>query len=158
MELRHFRYFSAVAEDLSFRRAARRLHVSEPALSQQIGDLEDELGLRLFDRNSRRVELTEVGRVFLVGARRALVSAEEAIAHAKEAAAGDRGRLSIGTLGPVTHAFLPDALARFRELFPLVEVTVLHMDNRTQTDALVNGSIMLGIGYPSQNMDESETL
>jgi DNA-binding transcriptional LysR family regulator len=158
MELRHLRYFSAVAEDLSFRRAARRLHVSEPALSQQIGDLEDELGLRLFDRNSRRVELTEVGRVFLVGARRALVSAEEAIAHAKEAAAGDRGRLSIGTLGPVTHAFLPDALARFRELFPLVEVTVLHMDNRTQTDALLNGSIMLRIGYPGLNMDESETL
>jgi len=158
MELRHLRYFSAVAEDLSFRRAARRLHVSEPALSQQIGDLEDELGLRLFDRNSRRVELTEVGRVFLVGVRRALVNAEEAIAQAKEAAAGDRGRLSIGTIAPVTHAFLPDALARFRELFPLVEVTVRHMDNRTQTDALLNGSIMLGIGYPGLNMDESETL
>src|SRR6516165_279584 len=158
MELRHLRYFAAVAEDLSFRRAARRLHVSEPALSQQIGDLEDELGLRLFDRNSRRVALTEVGRVFLVGARCALVSVEKAIAQAKEAAAGDRGRLSIGTIAPITYAFLPDALARFRELFPLVEVSVSHMDNRTQTDALLNGTIMLGIGYPSLSMEESDLL
>ena len=158
MELRHLRYFSAVAEDLSFRRAARRLHVSEPALSQQIGDLEDELGLRLFDRNSRGVELTEVGRVFLVGVRRALVSVEKAIAQAKEAAAGDRGRLSIGTIAPITQAFLPDALARFRELFPLVEVSVSYMDNRTQTDALLNGTIMLGIGYPSLSMEESDLL
>jgi DNA-binding transcriptional LysR family regulator len=158
MELRHLRYFSAVAEDLSFRRAARRLHVSEPALSQQIGDLEDELGLRLFDRNSRGVELTEVGRVFLVGARRALVSVEKAIAQAKEAAAGDRGRLSIGTIAPITQAFLPDALARFRELFPLVEVSVSYMDNRTQTDALLNRTIMLGIGYPSLSIEESDLL
>jgi LysR family hca operon transcriptional activator len=83
MELRHLRYFAAVAEDLSFRRAARRLFVSEAALSQQIGDLEDELGLKLFNRNSRRVELTEVGHVFLVGARRTLVSAQEAVVQAK---------------------------------------------------------------------------
>jgi LysR family transcriptional regulator, hca operon transcriptional activator len=83
MELRHLRYFAAVAEDLSSRRAARRLFVSEAALSQQIGDLEDKLGLKLFNRNSRRVELTEVGRVFLVGARRTLVSAQEAVVQAK---------------------------------------------------------------------------
>jgi DNA-binding transcriptional LysR family regulator len=158
MELRHLRYFAAVAEDLSFRRAARRLFVFEPALSQQIGDLEDELGLKLFDRNSRKVQLTEIGLVFLAGAKRTLASAEEAVARAKEAAAGARGRLSIGTIGPVTQAFLPDALARFRELYPLVEVSVLHMDNRTQHDALLNGSIMLGIGYPSQNPDEAEAL
>jgi DNA-binding transcriptional LysR family regulator len=83
MELRHLRYFAAVAEDLSFRRAARRLFVSEAALSQQIGDPEDELGLKLFNRNSRRVELTEVGRVFLAGAGRTLVSAQEAVVQAK---------------------------------------------------------------------------
>ena len=82
-ELRHLRYFAAVAEDLSFRRAARRLFVSEAAVSQQIGGLEDELGVKLFNRNSRRVELTEVGRVFLVGARRTLVSAQEAVVQAK---------------------------------------------------------------------------
>jgi DNA-binding transcriptional LysR family regulator len=66
--------------------------------------------------------------------------------------------LTIGTIAPVTHAFLPDALAQFRELFPLVEVTVLHMDNRTQAEALLDGSIMLGIGYPALDMDESGML
>ena len=79
MELRHLRYFVAVAEALSFRKAARRLSVSAAALSQQVADLENELGLKLLNRNSRRVELTEVGRVFLGGARRTLVSAQEAV-------------------------------------------------------------------------------
>ena len=157
MELRHLRYFVTVAEDLSFRRAAERLHLSHPTLTKQIGDLEDELGLKLFNRNPRRVELTEVGRGFLVAARRTLVSAQQAIAHAHEVATGERGRLSIGTMTPLTNAFLPDALTRFRELFPLVEVTVLNMTNRAQVDALLNGSIMLGIGYSGLSLDESLT-
>ena len=158
MELRHLRYFVAVAEALSFRKAAGRLSVSEPAVSQQVADLEGELGLKLFNRDSRRVELTEVGRVFLRGARRTLASAKEAVAQAEEAAAGERGRLSIGSIGPLVHAFLPDALARFREHFPLVEVTVLNMDDRTQVEALANGTIMLGIGWGGPNLAESESL
>lgn len=158
MELRHLRYFVAVAEELSFRKAAGRLSVSEPAISQQVADLEDELGVKLFNRDSRRVELTEVGRVFLRGARRTLASAKEAMAQAQEAATGERGRLSIGSIGPLVHAFLPNALARFRERFPLVEVTVLNMDNQTQLEALENGKIMLGIGYASPNLAECESL
>jgi DNA-binding transcriptional LysR family regulator len=155
MELRHLRYFVTVAELLSFRRAAERLHLSHPTLTKQIGDLENELGLKLFNRNPRRVELTEVGREFLVDARRTLVSAQQAIAHAHEVTTGERGRLAVGTMTPLTNAFFPDALARFRELFPLVEVTVLHMNNRDQVDALLNGSIMLGIGYSGPSLDES---
>jgi DNA-binding transcriptional LysR family regulator len=155
MELRHLRYFVTVAEDLSFRRAAERLHLSHPTLSKQIGDLENELGLKLFNRNPRRVELTEVGRGFLVEARRTLVSAQQAIARAHEVATGERGRLTIGTIASTTYAFLNDALAQFRELFPLVEVTVLHMNNLAQIDALLNGSIMLGIAYPGLGLDES---
>jgi DNA-binding transcriptional LysR family regulator len=139
MELRHLRYFVAVAEELSFRRAAHRLHVSHPALSQQVHDLENELGLKLFERNSRRVELTEVGRVFLVGARRALAAAKEAVTQAQEAAKGDRGRLVIGSIGPLTSSFLPVALARFREQRPLVEATALHVNNRAQVEAVLNG-------------------
>jgi DNA-binding transcriptional LysR family regulator len=158
MELRHLRYFVAVAEDLNFRRAAERLHLSHPALSRQIGDLEDELGLKFFNRNARRVELTEAGRVFLVGARRTLASAQEAIAQASEVVRGERGRLSIGCYALVTHPFLPDALSRFRGLFPLVEVTVRHMDNRSQLEAVLNGSVMLGIGRLDSNLEESASL
>jgi DNA-binding transcriptional LysR family regulator len=158
MELRHLRYFVAVAEALSFRKAAGRLSVSEPAVSQQVADLEDELGLSLLNRNSRRVELTEIGRVFLGGARRTLASAREAVVQAQEAAAGERGRLSIGCIGQLVYAFLPDALAHFRERYPLVEVSVLNMDDRTQVEALANGAIMLGIGWAGPNLAESESL
>ena len=147
MELRHLRYFVAVAEELSFPRADHRLHVTHPALSQQIQDLENELGFKLFERNSRQVELTETGRVFLGGARRALEAAKQAVKVANEAARGERGRLVIGCIGPLVSSFLPNVLVRFRGQCPLVEVTVSHMNSRSQIEALLDGSIMLGIGY-----------
>jgi DNA-binding transcriptional LysR family regulator len=89
MELRHFRYFVAVAEESSLGRAAQRLHVSQQALSQQISDLEDELGLKLFTRHARGVELTQAGRAFLIEGRRVLVAAQEAAERAQEAAKGE---------------------------------------------------------------------
>jgi DNA-binding transcriptional LysR family regulator len=156
MELRHFRYFVAVAEESSLGRAAHRLHVSQPALSQQISDLENELGLKLFTRNSRGVELTEAGRAFLIAGRRVLVAAEQAAEQAKEAAKGERGRLVIGSLGAATVSFLSGILARFREQHPLVEVTLLHMHNRAQIEAVLNGSIMLGIGFYGYVLEEDE--
>ena len=136
-----------MAEELSFRRAAQRLHVSHPALSQQIQDLEDEIRLKLFERNARRVQLTEAGRVFLVGAKRVIGDAREAVAQAQETSKGERGRLVIGGgLSALTGPLLQDALARFRTQFPEVEVTVLHLNYRRQVPALLDGSIMLGIG------------
>jgi DNA-binding transcriptional LysR family regulator len=156
MELRHFRYFVAVAEESSLGKAAHRLHVSQPALSQQISDLEDELGLKLFTRNSRGVELTEAGRAFLVATRRVLVAVEQATEQAQEAAQGERGRLVIGSLGAATISFLTSILARFREQHPLVEITLLHMHNRAQVEAVLNGSIMLGIGYYDYALEEDE--
>ena len=154
MELRHLRYFITVAEHLSFRGAAERLHLSHPTLTKQINDLENELGLKLFVRNHRQVELTEVGRGFLVGARRTLASAQQAIAHAHEVATGERGRLTVGTIAALSQVFLDDALTRFRELFPLVEVTVLQLDTRAQIEALLNDSIMLGITFRGPSFDE----
>ena len=156
MELRNLRYFVAVAEELSFRRAAERLHVSHPALSQQIHGLENKLDLKLFERNSRRVELTEAGRAFLLGGRRVLAAAKEAIAQAQEAAKGERGRLMIGTLGLLTSSFLPVALARFRERRPLVEATTLEMNNRAKVEAVLDGSIMLAIGNFDSVVEEDE--
>jgi DNA-binding transcriptional LysR family regulator len=156
MELRHFRYFLAVAEESSLGRAAHRLHVSQPALSQQISDLEDELGLKLFTRNSRGVELTEAGRAFLIGGRRVLVAVEQATEQAQEAAKGERGRLVIGSIGAATVSFLTGILANFREQHPLVEITLLHMHNRAQIEAVLNGSIMLGIGFYGYVLEEDE--
>ena len=156
MELRHLRYFVAVAEELSFRRAAQKLHVSHPALSEQIHDLENEIGFKLLERNSRQVDLTEAGRAFLLGGRRVLAAAKEAIAQAQEAAKGERGRLVIASLGPLTSSFLPVALGRFRELRPLVEATAIDMDNHATVDGVLNGSIMLGIGNFESAIDEDE--
>jgi DNA-binding transcriptional LysR family regulator len=156
MELRHFRYFVAAAEELSLRRAAHRLHISQPALSLQISDLEDELGFKLFERNSRGVKLTEAGRAFLLGGRRVLAATKQAITQAQEAANGERGRLVIGSIGPLTSSFLPVALARFREQRPLVEATALHMHNHAQVEAVLNGAIMLGIGYFDSAVEEDE--
>jgi DNA-binding transcriptional LysR family regulator len=125
MELRHIRYFIAVAEESSLARAAHRIHVSQPALSQQINDLESELGLELLTRNSRGVQLTEAGRAFLVGGRRARAAATLAAEQAQEAANGDRGRLVIGSIPGAASSIIPSALSRFREQHPLVEIALL---------------------------------
>ena len=100
--------------------------------------------------------LAEAGRAFLLGGRRVLAAAKQAIAQAQEAAKGQRGRLVIGSVCPLSRPFLPNALARFREQRPLVEVTVLHMNNRVQVEALLDGSIMLGIGCFGSAADEDE--
>jgi len=127
MELRHLRYFVAVAEELNFRRAAHRLHVSHPSLSQRISDLENELGMKLLKRNSRRAELTEAGRDILAGVSQTLNSIQKVVDQAQEVAKGERGRLVIGNIGLLTQSFLPAALANFREQYPLVGSAVLRL-------------------------------
>lgn len=122
MELRHLRYFVAVAEEQNVTRAAARLHVSQPPLSRQIRDLEDELGVALFIHGAKAVRLTETGKIFLAEARAVLKRAEEAVKTVKAAAGGQRGEIHVGYAPSLTVALLPRALKNFAETNPGVRV------------------------------------
>lgn len=144
MELRHLRYFVAVAETLSFSLAAKNLHLSGPALSKQIKDLEVEMGVRLLDRDTTQVNLTNAGGVFLIEARKLLTHAGQAVAMAKEAAAGQRGRLTIGNIGLLLANFLAASLSNFCTRFPEVDVDLIDVDLFEQTEALKAHRIQVG--------------
>ena len=111
MELRHLHYFIAVAEELHFSRAAERLHISQPPLSQQIRSFEDELGVKLFERTKRQVQLTEAGKVFLERSYMVLAQLEQAIAVTQRIGRGEVGQLAIGFVGSATYTVLPDILS-----------------------------------------------
>jgi DNA-binding transcriptional LysR family regulator len=144
MELRHLRYFVAVAELLNYRRAAEQLRVAQPALSRQIKDLEEAVGARLLERNTGGVALTDAGTVFLDEARDLLERVEMAVAAAQEAEAGRGGRLIIGNLGALSASLLPAALSAFRTKFPHVDVNLHEMALPDQMAALRAGKIQLG--------------
>jgi DNA-binding transcriptional LysR family regulator len=122
MELRHLRYFVAVAETQNVTRAAARLHLSQPALSRQIHDLEDELGFALFAHQARSVRLTEAGRVFLTEAQAVLLRAEQAVQTAKAVAAGQKGEIHVGYAPSLAVEILPAALRAFQLSDPGVRV------------------------------------
>ncbi len=146
MELRHLRYFVAVAEELHFRRAAERLHISQPPLSLQISQLEEEVGARLFERTRQRVLLTAAGRTFLVHALQILRQADTAKQAASLAARGEAGELRIGFTQSVK--FIPrflKTLNLFRRRFPGVALSLQEMDSVTQVNALVDRRIELGV-------------
>ena len=118
MELRHLRYFVAVAEELNLRRAAERLHLAQPSLSWQIKSLENELEVRLLERNTRSVKLTRAGRVFLDEARNVLSAAAQAEHRAKKAEHGLVGTLRLGVIAPVANAWRPGYCAASTNDFP----------------------------------------
>lgn len=146
MDLRQLRYFIAVAETGSFSRAAERLHVSQPPLSTQIKSLEDELGVRLFDRGNRGVSLTAAGSVFLVETQAALAQLEQARSKALRADRGDIGTLSIGFISIADYSILPPALKSYRSQHPLVEVQLHELTTDTQIGELRAAKLDLGIG------------
>ncbi|HEX6472105.1 MAG TPA: LysR substrate-binding domain-containing protein [Streptosporangiaceae bacterium] len=141
MELRHLRYFLAVAEELHFGRAAEHLHIVQPALSKQIAALEKELGVRLLERTKRRVELTEAGRAFLDDARNVLAQAEMAADRARSAGRGERGVLVIGFIPPALNSVLPIALNRYRCEHPNVRLVLRELTNRAAIDGVLSDRI-----------------
>lgn len=136
MELRHLRYFVAVAEHLNFTKAATKMRVAQPALSRQIRDLEDELGVQLFERNPRAVRLTEPGEVFLTEARAVLQRAEEARQAARAFVSGQRGEIHLGYAPSPTVELLPRVLRLFQEEYPAVRVVLHDVSAKEMTDGI----------------------
>ncbi|GAB2546136.1 LysR substrate-binding domain-containing protein [Rhodanobacter koreensis] len=144
-DFRQLRYFIAVAEELSFTRAALRLHLSQPPLSQQIQSLEQDLGVRLLERNKRNVALTEPGRIFLEQARQILAKADEARSHVVAAAAGYSGQLRLAyTVSVSFHPSLPQTLLRYGQIAPNVRMHLSEMYTEPQFAALLAGQIDVG--------------
>jgi DNA-binding transcriptional LysR family regulator len=144
VELRHLRYFVAVAEELHFGRAAARLHMAQPPLSQQIRHLERELDVALFARTKRRVELTAAGRVFLEEARALLAGAEQAVRTVQRASRGEIGQLAIGFVPSADLDVLPRVLSVWKAHSPQVEISLHALLSGAQIDALHAGAIQVG--------------
>ena len=148
MELRQLRYFVAVAEELHFRRAAERLHISQPPLSQQIRALEDELGFALLVRTRRRVELTPAGAAFLRDARTLLAELEGAVATARRIDAGQTGRLRISFVGSALFSIVPGTVERFRRARPGVALELRERATVDQLRAVRAGVADVGLVRP----------
>ena len=149
MELRHLRYFRAVAEELHFGRAAMRLHIAQPPLSQQIRQLERELGVGLLTRNTRKVELTPAGEAYLARVVAILDAVDEAGLQAQRIAHGLEGHLAIGCVGSATYSLLPRLVRALGEALPGVDVSVRgEMLAPAQISALLAGEIDLALLRP----------
>ena len=149
MELRHLRYFIAVAEELHFGRAALQLGISQPPLSQQIQALEDELGVCLFERTNRRVALSAVGRLFLPEARQVLAQLDKAVGIARRAQRGELGELKVGftSSAPFTST-IPRAILAFRQACPDVHLELREMNSRGVAEAVHEGRLQVGMLRP----------
>lgn len=153
MELRHARYFVAVAEELNFRRAAERLHLAQPSLSTQIRLLEEDVGVQLLERDSHKVELTPAGRNFLESCRRLLQDAENYTKTARRIARGESVPLSIGFVPSLAHGLLPSVLRHFRQRFPDVQLFLSEMDSTAQIEQIARNRIdlgLIGLGLPKE--------
>ncbi|MBP6345461.1 DNA-binding transcriptional regulator HcaR [Neisseriaceae bacterium CLB008] len=154
MELRHLRYFVAVAEELNFSKAALRLFTSQPSLSQQIKDLEDEIGVQLFERTKRRVDMTPEGEIFLREARLTLEQAERAIQLTRQAHQNRSRLLSVGFVPAAEVSVFPHLFPQLRAAFPNLEVNLHSLPTGQQEQALLNGEI--DIAFMRQIIDNDE--
>lgn len=136
MELRHLRYFVVLAEELHFGRAAKRLHITQPPLSLNIRQLEEDLGARLFERDSRSVQLTPFGAAFLPEALRVLAQAEAAHGTGRALAAGKQGKLHLGFTSTMLFRGMPEILESFRAAHPGIEIQLRDMPTEEQYQSL----------------------
>jgi DNA-binding transcriptional LysR family regulator len=148
MELRHLRYFKTVAEELSFTRAAALLHVAQSAVSAQVRDLESELGVGLFERTSRQVQLTAAGKIFLTGIDQVFQTLEDTGRKLRRIGRGDAASLAIGFIGAQSHEWMPQVLKRFRSTHPGVEVSLTEMVPSEQLEALLARTLDVGLVGP----------
>lgn len=148
MELRHLRYFLSVAEELHFGRAAKKLHIAQPPLSQQIRQLEQELGLQLFHRTKRRVQLTAAGAVFAAAMQKVMNQIEQGVQAAQQASRGEIGQLIIGFVSSAAYNVLPEILRRFRTHFPAVNLILHELTTAQQQQWFQAGRIDVGIARP----------
>jgi len=144
MELRHLRYFVAVAEGLNIRRAAEKLRISQPPISRQINDLESEIGVKLFDRSKRKLRLTQAGECFLKEATEILSRVRHATQLAQAVNRGETGTLVIAYGGPVSGMLPASAMRQCREIFPWMDLVIREMSPRDQVQALLASQIDLG--------------
>jgi DNA-binding transcriptional LysR family regulator len=145
MELRHLRYFVVVGETLSFNKAAAKLRIAQPALSRQVQDLEDEIGVDLFSRSPRGVTLTAEGKLFLEEARAILQRTEEATARTRALARGEYGELHIGYSPTPTAEILPPALVAFQKAIPGVKIILHDLAGDELNAGLLDGSLQLAV-------------
>ncbi len=148
MELRHLRYFTAVATELHFGRAAEKLHIAQPPLSKQIQDLEAELGFELFTRTKRSVTLTPAGQAFLVEATQIFQQLDRAIDIGRKTSRGELGQISIGFVGSATYNILPMMLQQFRDRYPQVQIELHELTTDRQLVWLHEGRIDIGLIRP----------
>ena len=156
MELRYLRYFVTVAERQNFTRAAEELHVAQPAISQQIKSLEDELGVSLLHRTKRSVKLTAAGHAFLSEAKQILAHAELSKQIARRAARGETGSLAIGCVSASVSGFLPELVQSYRKKFPLVRVHLFELMPEQQLQAFARQKIDVGFSRPLAASDEKK--
>ena len=153
MELRHLRYFIAVAEELNFTRAADRLHMAQPPLSQQIQQLETQLGFQLFRRTKRTVVLTEAGQVFFEESQKIMQQVDRAIQLAQQTSRGELGQLMIGFVSSAAHNVVPAILQQFRTLHPAVKLELHELTTNEQLQRLRFGQIDIGFVRPPVEED-----
>jgi DNA-binding transcriptional LysR family regulator len=155
MELRHVRYFVAVADQLSFRAAAAKLHVSQPSLSAQIRQLEEEIGVRLLERDTHRVKVTLAGQRFLQGCRGILRSVEDNTWAAQSIAKGEAGMISVGFVSSLGLSLMPGVMRDYGRKFPNAELELVEMDSSQQIKALHDHQLdlgFIGLGLTSEKM------